>query len=230
MDNKLKLCDLSNLDIDGIKAVFIDIDDTLYSYKESQPLALQKCYELFKDYFKNSNIIRTFAEFEIMYRKSRDNVTQRLFPGSACRSRLLAFQEIFENSNLKPKILAYQYAIEFEELYWSSLIEVIHPNLEIKNFLDSCKSKIPNLMICAVSDMQTSFQIRKLNKLGYGDFLLVTSEEVGVEKPDKFIFQYALNKCNLNPEDVIMIGDSYEKDVVGASRIGIKAFLISLDD
>ncbi len=226
----LKLCDLNTIDIEGIKAIFIDIDDTLYSYKEAHPIALQKCYELFDNYFKDSDTINSFSEFEKIYRLSRNNVTQRLFPGGSCRSRLLAFQEIFENLNIEPKILSYKYALEFEELYWSSLIDVIQPNLEIKNFLDYCKDSIPSLIICAISDMQTSFQIRKLNKLSYGDFLLVTSEEVGVEKPDNLIFQYALNKCNLNPEDVIMIGDSHDKDLIGASQIGIKAFLINLDD
>ena len=78
--------------------------------------------------------------------------------------------------------------------------------------------------------MQTSFQIRKLIKLGYKDISLVTSEEVGVEKPDEAIFYYALNKINLKPEQVIMIGDSYAKDILGATNIGIQAYQVFLND
>lgn len=232
MKHELSLRELKSIDFKDIKAIFIDIDDTLYSYKKAHSLALVSCFELFKEYFlKSPGVnIKTFEQFEIIYRKARDNVTKRLFPGGSCRSRLLAFKEIFEGFESLPRIKAYTYAIEFEEFYWASLIDNIVPNKEIKDFLEFCQNQVPNLVICAVTDMQTVYQIRKLDKMDYNNFFLVTSEEVGVEKPDPLIFNYALQKLNLNPEEVIMIGDSHEKDIVGASQVGIKGFLININD
>ena len=40
-------------------------------------------------------------------------------------------------------------------------------------------------------------------------------------KPNKRIFELALEKADLNPEDVWYIGDNYECDVVGARNAGI---------
>lgn len=40
-------------------------------------------------------------------------------------------------------------------------------------------------------------------------------------KPNKRIFQLALEKADLNPKDVWYIGDNYECDVVGARNAGI---------
>jgi HAD superfamily hydrolase (TIGR01549 family) len=54
------------------------------------------------------------------------------------------------------------------------------------------------------------------------DFL-VTSEEVGKAKPDPAIFRAALHRGNRAPRDAVMVGDSWESDVVGARGAGIRA-------
>jgi len=74
--------------------------------------------------------------------------------------------------------------------------------------------------------MQAHIQIRKLERLGVLDLIdfLVTSEEVGCEKPDSKVFDLALRKINLSKEDVIMIGDSLTKDVEAAQTYGIKGY------
>lgn len=52
------------------------------------------------------------------------------------------------------------------------------------------------------------------------EFIIATSEYM-FRKPNKRIFQLALEKADLNPEDVWYIGDNYECDVVGARNAGI---------
>ena len=53
----------------------------------------------------------------------------------------------------------------------------------------------------------------------------MTSEEAGKEKPDKKMFTLAMEKLNLFPEQIIMIGDSFQKDVKGAEAVGIHSIL-----
>ena len=232
MNQEFNIKDLKEIELENIKAIFIDIDDTLYSYKETHPLAINSCYNKYLEYFGKDLEISLYDQnqFAIRYRKARDAVTDRLFPGSACRSRLLAFKDMFEEIPALSNISAYEYALEFEEIYWSSLIKNIEPNKEMKSFLEFCRKRTPEIKICAISDMQTAYQIRKLSKLGYADFFLITSEEVGVEKPNAKIFRYALEKFNLNAEEVIMIGDNLIKDIEGASKLGIRSYLVNLND
>lgn len=50
---------------------------------------------------------------------------------------------------------------------------------------------------------------------------VITSEGSGSLKPNKEIFQFALEKCNADPRASIMIGDSIEVDIIGAMNAGI---------
>ena len=51
---------------------------------------------------------------------------------------------------------------------------------------------------------------------------IVESAVVGVRKPDPRIFALGVEALNLKPEEVIVIGDSYKKDIVPAETIGCK--------
>ena len=93
MVNILNPGDLPSIDLSNIKGVLIDIDDTLYSYKTSHKLAIEACFKEFNSLFPNLFI---FDEFNNLYRKARNEVTSRLQNTGSCRSRLLAFQMIFE--------------------------------------------------------------------------------------------------------------------------------------
>jgi putative hydrolase of the HAD superfamily len=45
---------------------------------------------------------------------------------------------------------------------------------------------------------------------------LFISEEIGYNKPDKKIFEHIFEKLNTTAENCIMIGDSWEADIIGA--------------
>jgi len=51
---------------------------------------------------------------------------------------------------------------------------------------------------------------------------IITSEQMGVKKPNPKIFNYALQKANTSAEESIMIGDDLEVDVLGAEKVGIQ--------
>ncbi len=52
--------------------------------------------------------------------------------------------------------------------------------------------------------------------------LLIISEEVGYSKLDKRIFELALNKLQVQPEDALIVGDDLEKDIGGYQHAKIK--------
>ena len=55
---------------------------------------------------------------------------------------------------------------------------------------------------------------------------IVTSEKVGVNKPELKGFQYILNKTQLSADEHLMIGDREEVDLVPAKKLGMKTCLV----
>lgn len=51
--------------------------------------------------------------------------------------------------------------------------------------------------------------------------LVIASAEEGVAKPDKRIFEIALEKSNCKPCDAVMIGDRIDNDIIPAKALGI---------
>lgn len=67
-----------------------------------------------------------------------------------------------------------------------------------------------------------------LNRCGIADFFqtVIDSHDVGVEKPDPRIFQFALTKTKARPEQTVYVGDIYSIDVIGAERAGLQPVLL----
>jgi putative hydrolase of the HAD superfamily len=58
---------------------------------------------------------------------------------------------------------------------------------------------------------------------------IVGSKEHGRVKPHASIFFAALRALDVDPDEVAMVGDSYEDDIEGARAIGIRAILLDRD-
>ena len=61
---------------------------------------------------------------------------------------------------------------------------------------------------------------RELGLEPYLDFV-VTSGEVGVDKPNPPIFKAALHRAGVNASEAVHVGDQYKLDVIGARGVGI---------
>jgi putative hydrolase of the HAD superfamily len=59
---------------------------------------------------------------------------------------------------------------------------------------------------------------------GYARFLslIVDSRRVGLSKPAPAIYLYAAEKLGGDPATIMMVGDSFERDVVPAKKAGLK--------
>lgn len=58
---------------------------------------------------------------------------------------------------------------------------------------------------------------------------VIASALVGVEKPDRRIFQMALSRIGISSDRAIHVGDDFEADVEGARGAGITAVLLDRD-
>jgi HAD superfamily hydrolase (TIGR01509 family) len=191
------------------KAILLDIDDTLYSYDRAHFFATKSIINFFKKKFK---IEKSF--FISTYEEARKKVHLELSNTAASHNRLLYFQKICEYLEINPL----KYGITIHELYWDNYLKNLKPFNGVYDLLEMYKNKI-----CFVTDFTAHIQYKKIEKLKLNNYCkkIVTSEEAGKEKPHPFIFMLALKKLNLNNREVCMIGDNYEKDILGAKDLGI---------
>ncbi|XP_022129453.2 rhythmically expressed gene 2 protein [Pieris rapae] len=96
------------------------------------------------------------------------------------------------------------------------------------DLLEHVKSKCIDIGIVSNFDPRLHEILQSLNLSSYFKFIL-TSYEIGYSKPDKKIFDSAIehSKLNLCTDACLHIGDDYEKDYLGATKAGWQAFLVT---
>ncbi|MBR4069640.1 MAG: HAD-IA family hydrolase, partial [Bacteroidaceae bacterium] len=65
-------------------------------------------------------------------------------------------------------------------------------------------------------------QHKKLQSAGISHYFerMVLSDEIGINKPDRRLFDYALEVTNSQAENTLLIGDNYDADILGAMHAG----------
>ena len=211
----------SKIDLSNKKGILLDFDNTVYKYDICHRHALQQVYLEIKKYIS----IKNFEEFHKLYVESQEKVKANIPDRAASHSRFLYFQILFEKYFGKVRV---ELTIFFEKLYWSSFFEKMVLVEGVLGFLEKCKKE--KIKICVVTDLTVQIQFEKfkyLNLEKYIDFV-VSSEEAGIEKPDGKIFLLALEKLGMSKDEVIIIGDSLKRDIVGAENFGVDSYLIKL--
>jgi putative hydrolase of the HAD superfamily len=199
------------------KAIFFDLDNTLYDYDSADKLATQALY----DEFKKGNDI-SFDEFKKVYSDSKEEVKRKLVGTAASHERILYLQELVERVD---KTFQSDRIMKLYHAYWDTLIENAQLFDGVMETFQWLKSN--NIKIAMVTNLTTYVQIRKIENLGLSKYIdfLITSQEAGYDKPHPANFLLALHKVNLLAKDVLMVGDDLNSDIEGAQALGIKTVL-----
>lgn len=198
-----------------IKAVIFDLDNTLYDYDRCNEIAEKALYNAISDEFKIS-----YGKAQDALKKAKFHVKENL--GSevaASHNRLLYMQDVCEQFGKNPL----QYAMNFYNIYWDTMLSEMTLFGYAIPLIDGLRDK--GIKVGILTDLTAHIQYRKIAALGLDiriDYL-VTSEEVGAEKPSEKMFHLMLKKMNVLPEEAIMIGDSQSKDIDGAMAVGLNA-------
>ena len=200
-----------------VKAVFFDIDDTLYSYTEAHKPALKAM----KEYAARELGVSEDA-YDDYVRQAQAVVKRRV--GRDCstlHNRLIRFQCMLEILG-RP---IFPHAEAMGKLYWDTLIDHMQEEEGAGELLKTLKER--GYYVGIGTNMTAGVQFRKLTKLGFGPWIdgMVTSEEAGVQKPDPKLFLLCAEKAGVSPEECVFVGDSLKKDVLGACAAGMKAIL-----
>lgn len=205
------------MQIRSYKACLLDLDNTLYAYEPAHNAALEAAFSLLARHESFAQLSQDAAR---LYKAARKEIHEELHGQAASHSRILYFQRLLELascSNLS-------FAGDLETVYWDTFLERIELSEGAENLLRFLRAR--GIKIAIVTDLTAQIQLRKLRKLGLEPLIdaFVSSEEAGVEKPETRIFHRACKKLAVVVEDAFVVGDSYERDVMGAVRLGVPGY------
>ena len=205
-----------------VKAVLVDLDNTLYEYEKCNNAGLDAIFSSLSSIFNKpkETIKETFHE-------SRRKVKLQLKDTASSHSRFLYFQKMIESLKGRTDIELTQ---KIHSLFWDAYLNEMKLFDGLIDFFKQLKEM--GIKIAIVSNLTADIQFRKLGKLGidnYVDFV-VTSEEAGQDKPANPIYLLALEKLGLQKDEAIFIGDELETDIQGAKELGLKYIHVNNGD
>lgn len=135
------------------------------------------------------------------------------------------FQEkriYFAKQNLKGDLEAIKY-FGLEKTPWHKEDEMPYPDAEdVLRYLCSHGYKIG---VIANQSPGTAERLERWGLLKYID-AVAASAELGVSKPDRAIFDKALEMAGCKAQEAVMIGDRLDNDIVPAKKLGMKTIWI----
>lgn len=195
------------------KAICFDIDGTLYPVKRLNSMMTKK-------FFFHPVLMKKYDRMRISFRKYQNDFKAIGLEKASLRERELAiFQKEFGVSTEKAeKIITGKFYSKLEKLY-SGL-----PKCQER--ADTLKAlKKQGYKIGVFSDWPLYSKLKQLGCAKYIDFA-ASSDDVGYLKPDSHCFEYLLYNLKVKPSEVLYVGDSYEKDILGACKAGLDAVLV----
>lgn len=118
-----------------------------------------------------------------------------------------------------PVVLDTLLALHLEKHLWGGVLE---GTIEA---LDRLRAAGYRLGVVSNSDGRAEEGLEAAGLRGYFE-VVIDSQLVGFEKPDPRIFEAALRRMALTPDEAIYVGDIYEVDVVGARRARMEVVLL----
>ena len=198
----------------NIKGIIFDADDTIVNHRECEKQALQYMFEKIEEkYDKNYQEIFRPLDKELWdnVALNKSNIAKELIPE-------YRFKVFFDMINISYN--DYKKANKLFQDVLEHSVALIEKADEAIEYLHN-----KNYMLFVATNGLVKLQKPRVLNSKIAKFIsdIIVSEEVGLAKPNPKIFNVLLERNNLTSNDVIMVGDSLEKDVQGAQNANIKA-------
>lgn len=205
------------------KHLFFDLDRTLWDFESNSLHTLEEIY-----FDKNLNLqgIDSFESFHDYYQKYNHHLWDLYKLGEIKKDhlRIQRFRGTLEHFNIFDELLASQIADDYVSIS-PTKTKLFSNSIEVLKILHQ-KYKLH-----IITNGFSEVQFIKLEKSGLSPFFeeVITSEMLGVQKPNPSIFQFSLDKAGALVEESIMIGDDQETDILGAQSIGMDQIFVDFD-
>lgn len=199
------------------KHLFFDLDHTIWDFDKN---AEETLHELYHSYNLRDLGLHSPERFIEIYTQNNHQLWADYHTGKISKQKLreTRFSKTFTDMGLSADHIPHQFENDYVNICptKTNLFPLAHETLGylrnkytlhlISNgFKESTEMKVSN----------TGLDVYFTN--------VIISEVVGFNKPDRAIFDYALNIADAGVSESIMIGDSIEADIRGAQDYGMKA-------
>jgi putative hydrolase of the HAD superfamily len=196
-----------------LKAVFFDVDDTLFSTTRFASIARHNAVTAMVEAGLDlpaetveRELVEVINEFSSNYDHHFDQLLRRLRPPSLARvnSALIVAAGVVAYHNTKFRELA-----PFDDVY--PLLEAL---------------RAAGLTAGIITHGWTTKQSEKLVRLGLLPYLdpraVFISDQIGIAKPNPKLYARALRDLELSPPEAMYVGDNLEHDVAPPKSLGMR--------
>ncbi len=197
------------------KHLFFDLDRTLWDFNQNSSDAIS---ELFQEYQLAEKLGTDFQQFFAVYEIKNHRLWDLYREGKVTKDELRRqrYLQTFQEFGVDDS----EMALAFNDAYvknCSSRSALVPYTMEILDYL------APNYILHIITNGFKEAQEVKLRNSGLIQYFdqVIISDGIGFRKPDKRIFNYAMQKAGAVSKESLMIGDDYGPDVLGAKSVGM---------
>lgn len=199
------------------KHIFFDLDHTIWDFDKNAEETLHELYEI----YRLSEIgLPSAAIFIETYTRNNHQLWAEYHTSKITKTELreTRFKRTFIELGVHPDVLPMAFEDDYVKLCptKTNLFPHAHETLQY------LQSKYKLHLISNGFKEASAMKIGNTNIAQYFEQVII-SEVVGINKPDKAIFEHALKVAGAVKHESIMIGDSLEADVYGALNFGMDA-------
>lgn len=191
-----------------IKIVCFDIDGTLYPKWVTNR-------KLFFTLFPSPSLAMKYQKFRKEVRQEKSLV---LRDQSEQGFRRYQAKSIAKKTKQRPKEIEKRIEKQFYHR-WEKIFAKLKGYPDVSETIVELKNR--GFKIAFLSDFPIGNKLKALNVEHLADYA-ICSEQSGYLKPHENPFLAVCNKMKVTPQEVVYVGDSYSKDVMGAKKVGMK--------
>jgi YjjG family noncanonical pyrimidine nucleotidase len=204
------------------KSIFFDLDHTLWDFETNSREALTELHHSYQ--LQNKGI--EHQAFLSAFKKINAGLWHLYDTGKINQDviRLQRFHRVFQEFEVEEYDLSLQFSTDY-----------VSQSPKKGNLLPHAKEVLeyllPHYPMHIITNGFSEIQGTKMASGGITHYFqsVVTSELAGYKKPSREIFDYALSKNNLQPHEVVMIGDNLLTDMGGAKNASIDTIFYNLE-
>lgn len=197
------------------KNLFIDLDDTVYDFSAASEESFRETYEL----LQYGRFFDSFEHYLSIYKPHNLELWRIYGEGKITKEELnkRRYSYPLECVGIHDQELADTFCKE-------ALSRIPTKGPLMPGAIELLEYLRPKYRMFILSNGFKELQSRKMHAAGIDKYFdgLILSEDIGVNKPNRELYDYALQKTGSTLEESLMIGDMFETDIAGAANIGME--------
>ena len=200
----------------NVQHIFFDLDHTLWDFDKNSGLAFASIFQKNKIEIELEDFLLAYTPINMEYwKRYRDNLVSK---SDLRYGRLKDTFDILKINVTNDTI---------DRLSIDYIDHLPNHNHLLEGALEILEYLHPKYRLHIITNGFKEVQHKKMESSGILKYFdtITTSEDVGVKKPDKKIFETALKNASAKANESIMVGDNFEADILGAHNFGMPAIL-----